>query len=296
MKKISKITLGMILVFALGLLCFSSNIRAEDVTGNVTIENSPPTIASVILLDPAGNDVAINLEAGSNVTVTATATISDANGGDSILNASAILYHESSTSDSADDENTHITNSSCTLGTTTDDTDRPVTCSFTMGYMALPGTWTVNITAVDDNGSQVSGTDDNTVVELAGLEVIESHINFGSLQLGANSSTGSNMTIRSQGNVQINAQYSGTDYACTVGTIPVVNTRYGLIDTEYNSLTTDLTTGAVEQTGFDLGVRGVAADDGINSEKNEYWGIQIPTSGVSGTCLNTITVTAIAET
>jgi len=295
MKKISRIIFGTFLVLALGLLCFSSNICADDATGNVSIENSPPTIGTVTLLNQVATDEAITLAVGSTVTVTASATVTDLNGGSTISSASATLYHSTSTSDGSDDENIHITNSSCTLGTADETNNRSVTCSFAMNYMTLPGTWTVNITAVDDNGSQVSGTDDNTVNELAGLEVVETNVNFGSLQLGEKSSTGTAMTIRSMGNIAIDARYKGTNYTCTVGTIPVENTKYGLANVAYDSLDYALTEGYVTMDEFNLGIRGVATNNGNNSEDTAYWGIQIPTSGVSGTCLNTLTVTAISN-
>jgi hypothetical protein len=102
------------------------------------------------------------------------------------------------------------------------------------------------------------------------------------------------MTVRSKGNIQIDAIYSGTNYTCTSGTIPATNTKYGLTSANYDALTTGLTESAVTQTDFDLGVRGVASSNGVDSDKSEYWGILIPTSGVSGTCTNTLTVTAVA--
>jgi len=292
MKKILGITLGMVL--ALGLLCFPSNIRADEATGNVTIINSAPTISSVLLLNQAGDDAAIDLEVGSTVIVTATANITDPNGGETISSASATLYHNTTDSEAADDENTHITNSSCTLGDASGN-DKLVTCKFTMDYMTLPGTWTVNITALDNDSAQVSGTDDNTVNTLAGLDVVETSIDFGALELGGKSSTATQMVVKSMGNVQIDAQYKGTNFTCGVGIIDVSNIKYGLDDVAYDSLTTVLSDTDVTQTAFNLGIRGVDTEDGIDSTKTEYWGIQIPATGVSGACTNTLTVTATSD-
>jgi len=294
MRKLSKIVFGAFLVLTLSLVCFSFNVRADTASGNVTIQNTAPTMGTVTLLNQAAADEAITLSAGGTVVVTASATVTDVNGGASVSSASGTLYHSTSTSGGADDENIHITNSSCVLGTPSGN-DILATCSFTMNFMALGGTWTANLTAVDDSSAQVSGTDDNTVNDLAGLDVVEATIDFGSLELGANSSTGADMTVRSQGNVQIDAQYSGNNYTCTVGTIDVGNTNYGLTDVSYDELTTALTADPTTQTAFDLGVRGVATANGANSDENEYLGIKIPTSGVSGTCTNTLTVTAIAD-
>jgi len=279
----------LIAIFVIGLKISS----ADTATGQATIVNAAPTVGTVTLWNQAGADAAITLTAGSTVTVTCNATLTDNNGYSDIDSASATLYHSTSSSGAADDENVHYTNSSCTLGTNTSATDVPVTCSFTLNYMALNGTWTCNITA-DDGTATASGTDTNTVNSLAALDVVETTINFGSMSLGSNSSTAQYINITNTGNIQIDAQFSGTDYSCTIGTIPVGNTRYSLSSLPYDNMTTSLTTSAVTQTNFDLGVRGVATSDGVDSKKNEYWTILIPSTGVGGTCTNTITVTAVA--
>lgn len=280
------------LVFALGLMMLSVQTWADTAAGNVTIANTAPTMGAVTLWNEAGADGAISPTV-SSITVTANATITDVNGGGDIISANATLYHSTSTSGVADDENTHITNSSCALGATVGDT-KVVTCSFTMNFMALNGTWTANVTAVDASAASVSAIDDNTVSTLAGLEVVESTINMGSLALGANSSSAATMTVRSQGNIQIDARFSGDGYTCTSGTIPVGNTRYSLVTGNYDSMSTPLSAVVTTQDAFNLGVRGVATADGAPSEMPEYWTILIPTTGVSGTCTNTITVTGIS--
>jgi len=268
-------------------------ILADTASGNVTITNAAPTMGAVTLWNQAGANAAITLSAGSTVTVTANVTVTDTNGGANVNTATGTLYHSTSTSAGADDENIHLTNSSCVLSGVSGN-DVIATCAFTMNYMALGGTWTANMTATDLASASVSATDDNTVNDLAGLDVTDATIEFGSMALGTNSTTATNMTVRSQGNVQIDAIFSGTNYTCTSGTIPATNTKYGLSYVAYDSLTTGLTESAVTQTGFDLGVRGVATANGANSDKNEYWGILIPTSGISGTCTDTLTVTAVA--
>jgi hypothetical protein len=258
--------------------------------------NTVPTMGTATLLNQAGADAAITLSAGGTVVVTANATVTDVNGGADVSNASATLYHSTSTSGGSNDENIHITNSSCVLGTPSGN-DVLVTCSFTMNFMALDGTWTANITAVDSESAQISGTDDNTVNALVALDVVNATVDFSSLELGTNSTSATALSVRSQGNAIIDAQFKGTNYTCTTtGEIPVVNTQYGLSTGTYDELTTGLTEEDVTQTGFDLGIRGSGgSENGANSDKIEYWGIKIPTSGVAGTCTNTLTVTAIAD-
>jgi hypothetical protein len=290
-----KIAIAFVML-ALAIALFSAKaVYADTASGNVTITNAVPTMGTATLLNQAGADAAITLTAGSTVIVTASVTVTDTNGGANIANATGKLYHSTSTSAGADDENIHLTNSTCTLGTPSGN-DVLATCKFTMNFMALGGTWTANITATDLANTVVSAQDNNTVNDLAGLDVTDTVIEFGGMALGTNTTSPTTMTVRSQGNVQIDAQYKGDAYACTAGTIPVGNTAYGLTGANYDELSalTNLTVGDVTQTGFDLGVRGVATANGANSDKNELWGILIPTSGISGTCTDTLTVTAIA--
>ena len=292
MKNLTMIVLGVISLLALCLVFSSFSVFADSAKGNVTIQNTAPTMGTVTLLNQAGADAAITPTV-SKVVVTASATVTDANGGASVSNASGTLYHSSSTSAGADDENIHITNATCGLSGAAG-TDVVVTCKFTMDFMALDGTWTANITAVDDASAQVSGIDPNTVNQITGIDVIEATIDYGSLQLGANSSaTVKTMTLKSQGNVVLDAQFSGDNSACTVGEIPVGNTKYGHATASYDELATALSVDATTQAGLDLGIQGVATADGVVSQENEYWGIKVPTSGVSGTCSNTLTVTGI---
>lgn len=279
--------------FTMALLIGLNIGIADTATGQATISNAAPSVGTVTLFNQAGANAAITLTAGSTVNVFCNATLTDSNGYSDIDNATATLYHSSSSSGASDDENIHYTNSSCSLGTNTSVTDVPVTCYFTLNYMATNGTWTCNITA-NDGTTTASATGTNTINTLAGLDVPESSIDFGTMSLGSNSSSAELINITNTGNVQIDAQFSGTDYSCTIGSIPVGNTKYNLSSLPYDNMTTSLTSSAVTQTSFDLGVRGVATSNGVDSKKNEYWTILIPSTGVGGTCNNTITVTAIA--
>lgn len=286
MKYIIILFIFLLIPLASAATTFFDNPDGFFIMGGST---AAPTMGAVTLLNNTV-DGTITLSAGETVVVTANTTVTDLDGGSDISSASATLYHSTSTSNGSDDENIHLTNSSCTLGTPSGN-DAVVTCTFTMDYMALGGTWTANITATDLGSNSVSATDTNTVNDLAALDVTQAAVEFGSLELGKNSSAAITMTIKNQGNIQIDARFKGSNYTCTTsGTIPVGNTRYGLTSANYDTLTTDLTAEEVTQTNFDLAYR----TGGTNSTKNEYWGIKIPDSGVSGTCSNTITVTAIA--
>jgi hypothetical protein len=293
MKSITMIVLGVISLLALTIVFSSFGVIAISTTstGNVSIANSPSKVGVVTLLNDDGAAAAIDLSPGSTVVVTANVTVTDYDGGADIISANATLYHSSSTLGAADDENKHITNSSCTLGEASGNTN-VVACSFTMNYMALSGTWTVSIEATDSLGHASSNTSTNTANELAALDVVTATVNFGSIELGANSSEAADMTIRSQGNVVIDARFSGDDYDCTTGTIPVENTRYSTSDTDYDTMTADLTADATTDESFDLAI----SVDGANSDGTEYFTIAIPDeAGIGGICTNTLTVAAIAS-
>jgi len=292
MKKTLETVFVSFVFLAICLTLLSFNVMADTASGNFSISSSAPTIGDVTLWNQAGANAAITPSV-STVTVTANVTVTDLNGGDDITSATATLYHSTNVSGDSDDENTHLTNSSCARGAT-DGNTKVITCSFTMNYMALGGTWTANISAVDSEALAISNTDDNTVNDIAGLDVTDTTINFGSLALGANSSSASTMTVRSQGNVQIDTRFSGNDFTCTSGTVPVGNVRYSTSTGDYDSMSDDLTISPATQLTFDLGVRGVATADGANSEKSEYWTLNVPANGAGGICTNTLTVTAIA--
>jgi len=281
-------------IIAVFLIGFKVSI-ADTATGSTTISNAAPSVGTTTLFNQAGADAAITLTAGATVTVFCNTTLTDTNGYEDLDNATATLYHSSSSSGAADDENVHYTNSSCSIGTNTSTTVAPATCYFTLDYMTTNGTWTCNVTT-NDGTATASATDTNTVNTLAALDVSESTLNFGTMSLGANSTSANTTTIQNLGNIIIDAQVNGSTYSCTTaGTIPVGNTRYNVTNGNYDALLKVLTTTATTQSALDLGVRGVATADGTNSTKVDYWGILIPSTGIGGTCTNTLTVAAIAN-
>ena len=282
------------LMIAVFLIGFKVSI-ADTATGQATIGNTAPSVGTVTLYNQASADAEITLSAGTTVSVFCNASLTDVNGYADISAVTATLYHSTNVSADSDDENSHYTNSSCSIGTNTSATEAPATCTFNLDYMSINGTWTCNMTA-DDGTATDPAIDTNTLATLVGLDVTNSTVNFGSLELGANSTAATDTHIVNFGNIQMDARFSGDDYTCNVsGTIPVGNTRYNLTTNSYDNMVgKDLTTGATTQTDFDLGVRGLSTADGTNATKSEYWTIKIPASGVAGTCTNTITVAAIA--
>jgi len=241
-----------------------------------------PTVGTVTVTDP------VNLNAGSTKAVTCEATVSDGDGWANITTVNATIWRSSSTEASADDNNDHYTNTSCNLGANTSATDMPATCTFSLQYYAKDGTWTCKIRAYDDSSSGSNETT-TTVNELVALSVPAS-MNFGTLNLGDTSTNDSEVefSVENKGNVQIDAQVSGNNMACASGTIPIGNIRYDSADNTSYDLMTTLTTGAVT---VDLNI---TKSTGSPSSVLTYWRVQIPSSGVGGSCSNTITFTAVS--
>jgi len=242
-----------------------------------------PSVGPVSVTNP------INLNAGTTKTITCNATVSDADGWQNISLVNATLWDSTATTEgAADDNNNHYTNASCSIGTNTSATDVPVTCAFSLQYYANNGTWTCKIRAWDglNESSNQTSTTINPLIALS----IPSTINFGLMSLGETSSntTENETAVENYGNVQIDVDLSGDGMVCTIGSIPVENIRYSSIDnTSYASMTS-LTTSA---TTLDLNIP--QRTNGA-SFKITYWKIQIPNTGVGGSCSNTITFTAVA--
>jgi len=84
--------------------------------------------------------------------------------------------------------------------------------------------------------------------------------------------------------------------SCSLGEIGVGNISYNISSGSYDSMASKkLSTSWVTESGFDLGVEGVATGEDIPSTKNEYWTIMIPETGVVGICNNSITITAVID-
>lgn len=242
-----------------------------------------PTVGTVSVTNP------ISLNAGSTKEITCNATFSDADGWANVTSVNATLWDAiSSTEGSVDDDNDHYTNSSCSIGTNTSTTEAPVVCTFNLQYYANNSTWTCKINA-DDGNATGSNQTNTTVNSLLALN-IPSTINFGTMSLGSTSTntTENETVVENYGNIQIDVNLSGNDMSCNIGTIPVGNIKYSSVDnTSYTSMTA-LTTSAVT---LDLNV---SQRTSTPSTKTTYWRIQIPNTGVGGSCTNTITFTAVA--
>jgi len=307
MKKahlISGIVLVAVIVTAV-VIHFSTHLKDHtiktDVTQNadtkVNITNYVP-VASGTDIDSGATS--INLSAGQTTSVACTATLTDNNSCTEISAADAVLYRTNiggGATCSTDANNCY--NVSCVISDCTGPTDTAAlaTCTFSVEYYADPtdpgsanaGTdWTCQITPTDGGGA---GTADSKTIEMAttrGLDVTD-EIDYGTLALAADTgATNQLVTIRNTGNEDMDPEISGTDMACTVGSIPVANLKYDQNDVTYASLSQTLAaTAATYNLTLPQRTNGVVTDD-------VYWGLSMPTTGVGGSCTGQNTFTAVS--
>lgn len=150
--------------------------------------------------------------------------------------------------------------------------------------------WTATVTV---NDGTVNSTAEATTEmgSLVALNVTDG-INYGSLDLGAISITAVTATLTNTGNRNMDATVAGSgDMACTSGTIPVGNAHYSLSQLFVYAVGTALST--AEQNMQNNTTQ--RTNDAVSSTTDTFWKIQMPASGVTGTCTNTVTFTAQAD-
>jgi hypothetical protein len=301
------------------LVCLFSFFSSPVIgTGNTTVV--VPTSLSVGTVYPEVVVVNVTDNTGVNITLNADSTdivycngvLRDYTNKSYITNATAeFFWKNTSFYGDADDNNTHYTNSTCTINSSVvnpsygDDSSgnytANVTCSFVVQYYANYGNWNCTIYVYDIYNN--NGTNSNTggVNQLLAIS-LPSSINYGSVN--ATSVSNENITnVTNVGNVAINLTLNGygsspgdgTAMNCTQGSsrnISIMYEKYNLTGstssvtglTDFESKYTNLTN-ATATKRFSLYYRlNDSANDAINST---YWRIYVP-RGVSGTCQGNI--------
>ena len=272
-------------------------VTSDVLTGQVNVGNLAPQVTRVSLHDSDGGT--IQLVAGSDTNIIyCDATVNDTNGYQDIKAAWAVIYNGTATNIGAANKNSVYYNYSCNL-TGGSDTILYINCSFTVQHEAVNGTWTCNITVNDTSGNVNMSNATNTIDSQTGISVFELAINFGDISLGQNT-TGSGTTlnqttnITNQGNVMVDIKLNGSHYSCSqAGSIPVNYTKFNVSMGDYDHMDKRLPNDHTQYTesGFDLGVEGIATAQDAESFKFEYWTIEVPQSNVAGICTNQIQIT-----
>ena len=231
----------------------------------------------------------INLNAGSTTTIDCLAIITDTDNWNNITTVNATMWDNvASAEGSADDNNNHYTNVSCGLGINDTETTRPVTCSVSLQYYANPSTWTCKIRSYNSTIDLTSNSVDTTVNQLVALDVTEATVDFGTLALGATSSSDVTATVQNNGNVQIDVNLTGSAFSCATGSLDRETIHYNASSgIAYSSMT------ALSGTTANLDLN-VVKSTGVASTALTYWKISLPASGAGGTCTDTITFTAVS--
>mgnify|MGYP001612083822 FL=1 len=307
--------LTMVAFIMLGILLYVVNTRsqADTSTQSAAITNASPTIDTInIATSSLGSDSStFTLTESTTTTIYVHGTATDTNScGEIDSNTSNWagahrLYRTTVTNGStctAGDANCYapvaadVTITGCTLsaGDTTETWQSTDTINFYADATDTTSTshsatnWTAYIVATDDSAATGTSTDTVEMNTLFALSV-DGTVTYATTSLGANSAEITD-TITNSGNeyIDVNISVGGT-MSCTgpgTTTIPAANGKYstatGAIGTK-----TDLTTSAV---GINTNLI-----QGASSTATLYFQLAVPSTGVGGTCSNTITYTAVNE-
>ncbi len=300
-----------ILFLAFGITLVSTPYAQDTLAGlfntndtaisKVNVTNTPPVVSNVILYSNISLPD-IDLYPGTTTVIYCNATITDYNGYLDVNMSNATLYHITNSSNSADNEIKHYTNTSCLLFGGSG-SNISTSCKFEVQYFALNGTWVCNITAKDQTIAGAFATAQNFTYEnitpLVALNVTEI-IDFGTLAPTENSTSDTNATITNLGNVRLDlnthgyARNDGDGYAmvCDVGNLTISNIKYnittpGLMHASMTALTG--TVAGFTESSFNLNPANTSA--ALSSTKT-YWKVSVPPA-IRGMCNGTIVFNAM---
>jgi hypothetical protein len=301
MKKI----LSLIAILGLVVLSSAPAIRAADGV------NTADSTASITNVAPVSSAVAITedtitLTEATHTHVAVTATVTDANGCAGITGVTAKLFRTGVTN-GADCTAPDLNNCYTPVAMTTSDcsgTTAHYTGDVQVQYYAEPtdagtyaaDTWSVHVIPSDAAGPGTAGTDDTAEMATLTALNVSSPIAYGELAYDAITvdTTAFDTTVTNTGNdasieVQVKSG-AATAMACTAGTIPVGNEKY-------DDDSTTVYASKIALTAGDVTVADVAAAKTTNGTSGNTdtvgWGLQMPATGVSGTCAGTVVFTAI---
>ncbi|MFH1174184.1 MAG: hypothetical protein V1725_03570 [archaeon] len=177
---------------------------------HVNITDSKPEFMNITIRDSAGTlPTNLTLNAGLTRTIICNATVRDWNGIDGNHSLNATLFHSSTSSyDAADNNNTHYTNTSCPLVAGPygqNNVYANYSCSFEVYYYANNGSWNCTFFALDtkdDLNYTTNGSGSATMLPLYALNVTDG-IEFGNLALGSESAD-IEANVTNFGNMRIN--------------------------------------------------------------------------------------------
>ena len=306
-------SLLMIAVFAISAFVMV-NSQADTPTASTTVNNTNPTVASKFIstTSNAGTDGfgggTIDLTAGTTRTVWINGLVADNNGEADISDVDITLRRSGVSAGCTEDANSCRVVSNCTLdagaGTSL---QVGYNCSIALNYYTdststggeFPAeNWVLDVVANDLSAGTVTDSATTKEVETRLALTIPATIAYGSLALGTNTTAANNtlINIAQAGNdiADVEVSMAGTILQCVTsavntGTIPRANLIWSLTDVDYNGVGATALSGTATDTNLNVAYR-----HGANPTKDLFWNIQIPTTGVGGTCTGTVTVSTIA--
>ncbi|MFH1537071.1 MAG: hypothetical protein ABID45_03725 [Patescibacteria group bacterium] len=291
--------IGAIIIIALVV------VYSQGVSTTAGIDNAAPTVTSVFVGAAANggtDDYAggITLTGGTGATIHINGVVTDDNGAADIISVETVFYRSSVTNACAADDNDCYKIPSCTL-TANDATSKNYDCEVSLEYFAdstvtggvAPAeaweTYVVVTDAKPQTGDHGAHADIEMNLTLA--LTIPSTIAYGTHALGFSHTAANNIEIiqTQQGNDEATVSVSSAAaMSCTIGTIPVANQEWSITDVDHGS-GTDLT-GTPTATLLDVAYQTAGPTTDIL-----YWSLEIPATGVGGSCTGTNTVTAVAK-
>ncbi|MFO1533858.1 MAG: hypothetical protein ABR562_09255, partial [Thermoplasmatota archaeon] len=236
---------------------------ATDLTGGVA--NVAPTLTSVNL-----SSSSLTPTAGTTTSFTATIVAADLNGfadiGSGVTNAVTvgILKPDGSTVQVAQSAATFVSGSGISATYT-----KTLTMNYYDAAALTTSTYKVKVVVTDAQSATVNNLLSLATFNYAQLAALNapSSVDTGSNVAPGDSGSIATMAVGNYGNVQIDAQVSGTTPASSSNTIPIGSIKYSLSSNMASS--TALTGSGVTMSSFDLA-------SGSGSSKNAYWQMTMP--------------------
>jgi hypothetical protein len=258
----------------------------------VNVTNAMPEILNI----SCNNGTGITLNAGTTKQVLCYVKIRDYNGGNTITDVNSTFYYY--LNQSADPNNTHYTNTSCSENMT-DGYNTTWMCAFDLWYYANNGTWRINSTVTDDYPYSVSQTSNASLTPLYAINVTDL-IDFGSLGV-SQTSTAVQANVTNMGNMNLSVSVyafggenpitgAGLAMTCEVRNITLSNERYSLSSADNYDIMTPVTGTATNITGLTVFKQTVPDIKQINST---YWKLHVNlTNNPFGVCNGTVVFSA----
>lgn len=308
------------LLVAVGIVILKS--QAVDV--QIDITNSTPSVSTVktclgstsstsAAISGCSDIASIVLNAGSTKGVSVVALVTDLNGVDDLDATATGVFFQSggSASCTADNNDCYRDDAGCyKITPAVDGTNAWFRCDYSLEYFASPaGTFDFDFTVEDIANAQGTSTAYSTdIAEL--LAGTFPTIDYSTHALGftSNSSTNEDITHQNNGNVDLDFLVSlagGDDQVeCDVGSLdasafewaadltadPGDGDRDTTLSTSSQALGVEIETRTNDGSAQGPNNPAVSGDD----IKYSYWDITIPSSGVGGSCSETLNVSAFA--